>query len=230
MAGAQGPPGAAGPTGPQGEAGPALSSLDDLTGAACDVGGAAGTLAITSGVAGHITLTCVAGSSASPGKVRINEVATGTSGAAADEFVEISNSGGTSVDIGGWKIVYRSASGTSDVTLVTIPTGVTLAPGGYYLGGGSAYAGAQTADQSFSTGLAATGGAVGLRDGSAALIDGVGWGTATNALVESGSAPAPPATASPGSSLVRLPDGHDTDDNAVDFSVSATPTPRAANH
>jgi hypothetical protein len=29
---------------------------------------------------------------------------------------------------------------------------------------------------------------------------------------------------------VRLPDGHDTNDNAADFGVSASPTPRAANH
>jgi hypothetical protein len=47
---------------------------------------------------------------------------------------------------------------------------------------------------------------------------------------EAAPAPAPPATAAPGSSSVRLPDGHDTNDNAADFSVSATPTPGAANH
>ena len=55
---------------------------------------------------------------------------------------------------------------------------------------------------------------------SGALVDGVGWGTATNALVEGTAAAAPPATAAPGSSLVRLPDGHDTNANAADFTVS----------
>jgi hypothetical protein len=156
-------------------------------------------------------------------------VQTGTAGSAADEFVELSNTGTAAVDIGGWKIVYRSAAGTSDTTLATIPTGTTLAAGGFYLLGGSAYAGAATPDQSFSAGLAATGGAVGVRDTSGTLIDGVGWGTAANALVEGAPAAAPPATAAPGSSIVRLPDGHDTNANAADFTVTSTATPRGTN-
>jgi hypothetical protein len=160
----------------------------------------------------------------------VNEVATGTTGAAADEFVELYNAGASAVDVSGWKVVYRSASGTSDTTLATVPAGTSIAAGGFYLLGGSGYAGAATPDQSFGTGLASTGGAVGVRDASANLVDGAGWGTATNALVEGAAAAAPPATASPGSSIVRLPDGHDTDSNAADFTVTSTASPRAANH
>jgi hypothetical protein len=48
-------------------------------------------------------------------------------------------------------------------------------------------------------------------------------------LVEGAPAAAPPATAAPGSSIVRLPDGHDTNANASDFTVTSTATPRAAN-
>ena len=51
-----------------------------------------------------------------------------------------------------------------------------------------------------------------------------------NAFVESHPASAPPTTGAPGSSTVRLPDGHDTNDNAADFSVSASPTPGSSNH
>jgi hypothetical protein len=140
------------------------------------------------------------------------------------------NSGAGAAEIGGWKVVYRSAAGASDTTVATIPMGTTLAPGAFYLLGGAAYAGAAAADQSFSAGLASTGGATGIRDDSGALVDSVGWGTATNALVEGSAAPAPPATAVPGSSIVRLPDGHDTNANAADFTISSTPTPKAANH
>ena len=157
-------------------------------------------------------------------------MSTGITSAAANEFVELYNGGTAAVDVSGWKVVYRSAAGTSDTTLVTIPAGTSIAAGGFYLLGGSDYAGAATADQSFSTGLAGTGGAVGVRDTAAALVDSVGWGTATNALVEGAAAAAPPATAAPGSSLVRLPDGHDTNANASDFTVSSAATPRAANH
>jgi hypothetical protein len=159
----------------------------------------------------------------------VNEVQTGTTGSAADEFVELSNTGNAAVEIGGWKVVYRSASGTSDTTLATIPTGTSLPARGFYLLGGGGYAGAAESDLSFSAGLAATGGAVGIRDASGTLVDGVGWGTASNALVEGSAAAAPPATAAPGSSIARIPDGHDTDANAADFTVTSTATPRAAN-
>jgi hypothetical protein len=162
--------------------------------------------------------------------VLVNEVATGITGGAADEFVELFNPGTTALSIAGWKVVYRSATGTSDTTLATIPAGTTIPPGGFYLLGGSDYSGAATADQSFATGLAATGGAVGIRDSTAALVDSVGWGTATNTLVEGTAAPAPPATAAPGSSIIRLPDGDDTNANAADFTITATATPKAANH
>jgi hypothetical protein len=72
-------------------------------------------------------------------------------------------------------------------------------------------------------------GGIGLRDASGRLVDSVGYGTATNAFVEAHAAPAPPTTAVPGSSDIRLPDGADTDDNGVDFTVTATPTPGGPN-
>ncbi|MGZ4384002.1 MAG: lamin tail domain-containing protein [Gaiellaceae bacterium] len=180
---------------------------------------------------GHAVLSCVVPSD--PGgnpppetssALLVNEVMTGATGAAANEFVEIVNASSSQADIGGWKLVYRSASGTSDTVLATIPAGTILPAGGFYLFGGSGYSGSVAADQSFATGLAATGGAVGLRDASANLVDSVGYGTAANALVEGAPAPAPAA----GSSIARH-SSTDTNDNAADFAVAATPTPRAAN-
>jgi hypothetical protein len=115
------------------------------------------------------------------------------------------------------------------VLLATIPPDTTIAPGGFYLFGGGAYAGTSHPDQSFSAGLAATGGGVALRNGAGDAVDSVGWGTAANAFVEAHAAPAPPATAPPGSSIARLPDGHDTNDNAADFAVAAVATPGGPN-
>jgi hypothetical protein len=144
--------------------------------------------------------------------------------------VEIVNAGSAPADVSGWKLVYRSATGSSDNVLDTIPNGTTLAPGSFYLFGGSGYAGPPAADQSFSTGLASTAGGVGIRNSDGALVDSVGWGsTAANGLVEGTFAPAPPVTAAPGSSDVREPDGHDTNDNSADFTVVTPPTPRATN-
>lgn len=230
-AGPRGDTGPAGPQGPAGERGPAgpagagIASFDDLAGSRCTTDGGAGTIAITWDASSRATLTCVRGAAV----VRVNEVQTGTTASAADEFVELVNAGTSAADVGGWKLVYRSASGTSDTTLATIPAGTTVAAGGFYLFGGSAYAGARAADQSFAAGLASAGGAVGLRDASGALVDAVGWGTATNALVEGAAAAAPPTTAPPGGSIVRRPDGHDTDVNAADFAVATAATPRGPN-
>jgi hypothetical protein len=172
-------------------------------------------------------LTCVAPETGGTPLVRINEFSVGTTTLLGDEFVEFVNAGTASLDLGGYRLVYRSASGTSDVALATIPAGTTLAPGGFYLFGGAGYAGIP--DQSFTQGLASAAGGIGLRNDEGTLVDSVGYGAATNAFVEGSTAQAPPVTTSPGSSAVRSPDGHDTNDNGADFHVSSTPTPRASN-
>lgn len=233
-AGPAGPVGTQGPVGPKGDPGAGLSSLEGLAGIACNAAGAAGSVALTYDDARHAVFTCAAasggGGGGGTGVVRINELSIGTTTSLGDEFVELVNPGTASIDISGYKLAYRSATGTADVSLVTIPAGTTLAAGSFYLFGGSTYAGAVAADQAFTSGLASAGGAVALRNADGAVVDSVGYGTATNAFVEGAAAAAPPVTASPGSSLVRLPDGHDTDNNAADFTVSATATPRTANH
>jgi hypothetical protein len=235
-AGAQGPPGPPGPAGPQGERGPqgpkgdpgpSLDALERLNGIACRAGGRNGTVALTYDSSAHAVFTCAA--EAAEAAIRLNELSTGTTGSATDEFVELYNAGSSPTDVSGFKLVYRSGTGTSDVALATIPDGATLVPGAFYLFGGSGYAGAKKADQSFSTGMAATAGGIGLRDRSGKLADSVGYGTATNAFVETRPALAPPASAPPGSSSIRLPDGADTNDNGADFTVSAAPTPGAPN-
>jgi hypothetical protein len=154
---------------------------------------------------------------------------TGVTGAATDEFVEIVNTGTAAADLSGWKLVYRSAAGTSDVVLATVPDGTSLAQGGFYLFGGAGYVSGPAADQSYSTSIAATGGGVGIRDAGGNLVDSVGWGTATNAFVEGTVAAAPVTTEAPGTSIGRIPDGDDTNDNAADFVVDESPTPKGSN-
>ena len=230
--GARGATGLAGPkgdAGPQGPPGPALSSLESLNGVACHLGGTAGTASLTYDAGGVATLTCVTGGGGTSGDIRVNEFMTGSTGAASNEFVELVNAGTTPVNVAGYKVAYRSAAGTSDTTLATIPDGTTIPAGGFYLLAGSGYLGSHAPDQTFSASLAATGGGLAVRDAGGAILDSVGYGEATNAFVEGQPAAAPPATAAPGSSADRIPDGHDTNDNAADFSVSPTPSPGASN-
>jgi len=229
-AGPAGPPGQIGergPQGPKGDPGTSIDALETLNGIACRAGGRNGTVALTYDASAHAVFTCSA--NASDAALRVNEFSTGTTGSATDEFVELFNAGATPAVVGGYKLVYRSGAGTSDISLGTIPDGTMLAPGAFYLFGGSGYAGARAPDQTFSQGLAGAAGGVGLRDGGGKLLDSVGYGTATNAFVEAHAAPAPPSTAVPGSSDIRFPDGTDSDDNGADFRVTVVPTPGAPN-
>ena len=208
--GAAGAAGHAGPTGPQGPAGAGLSTLESLNGIGCSVGGHAGTVALTYDASGVAAITCGSAGGGGTSALRVNELMTGSTGAAANEFVEIVNTGTTAADIGGFRLAYRSGAGTSDVSLATVSAGATVAAGGFYLFGGSAHAGTRAPDQSFSAAIAATAGGVALRDSAGAVVDSVGYGDAVNAFVEGhpASAQAPPATATPGSSAIRLPDSY----------------------
>jgi Lamin Tail Domain/Collagen triple helix repeat (20 copies) len=226
-AGPPGPIGERGPKGPKGDPGTTIDALEALNGIACREGGHNGTVALTYDASAHAVFTCSA--TASDAIVRLNEFSTGTTATATDEFVELFNAGAGPAALGGYKLVYRSGSGVSDVGLGTIPDGTMLAPGAFYLFGGSGYAGAKAPDQTFSAALAGTAGGIGIRDGGGKLVDSVGYGTATNAFVEAHAATAPPSTAPPGSSDIRLPDGLDSDDNGADFRVTSPPTPGAPN-
>jgi lamin tail-like protein/collagen triple helix repeat protein len=225
--GATGPPG---PAGPKGDAGPALPSLEALNGVGCHLGGSPGTASLTYDAEGVATLKCVASGGGSAAEIRVNEFMTGSTGAASNEFVELVNAGSGAADVGGFKVAYRASAGASDISLATIPSGTSIPAGGFYLLAGSGYLGSHAPDQTFSTSLSSTGGGIAVRDSGGVILDSVGYGDATNAFVEAHPATAPPATAAPGSSSNRIPDGHDTNDNAADFSVSATPSPGAANH
>lgn len=228
VAGVEGPEGPQGPPGPRGEPGPGLTSFDELAGLPCTAGANTGAieLAYEAGT-GIVTIRCAV-AAPPPAQVRINEFSTGVEGALTDEYVEVVNTGATAVDLSGYRLVYRSAAGTSDVSLGTLPDGTRLAAGAFMLFGGSGYAGAHPADRSFSTSLSSTGGGLGLRAPAGILVDSVAWGTATNALVEGTVAGAPTISASPGKSDGRHPDGHDTNDNSVDF-TEGDPTPGAHN-
>jgi len=198
---------------------------------ACWSGASAGTITV-SYESGRVVLTCTAGSSPPPptgSPLRVNELMTGITGAATDEFIEVVNASDTAFDASGYRVVYRSAAGTSDTLLATLPAGTTIAAHGFYLLGGAGYSGSHAADQSFSVGLASTGGGVGIRDASGALVDSVAYGTATNAFVEGTVAAAPPTAAAPGKSAGRQPDGHDTDNNSADVTVLAAPSPGTTN-
>ncbi|PYE52933.1 ExeM/NucH family extracellular endonuclease [Deinococcus yavapaiensis] len=144
-----------------------------------------------------------------------------TAGAtASDEFVELYNPTSASVDLTGCSLVYRSAAGTSDVTLVS-NINRSIGANKFLLFGGAGYVpNGVAADLAFTAGLSGTGGGVALKCNSL-VVDSLGFGTATNAFVEGTAAPAPTTA----ESLLRTPIDKDTNNNSVDF-VKVTPAPR----
>jgi predicted extracellular nuclease len=148
----------------------------------------------------------------------INEVATQGPGGAADEYIEIKNISGQEIDLTGYRIVYRSAAGTADVSILAFAAGTKIAAGGYLLLANSGYTG--TKDFSFSNGLSATGGGLAIRNGaldSGTIIDSLGYGNATNAFVEGAAAPAPTTA----QALKRNATSTDSDNNSTDFVAGA---------
>ncbi len=151
----------------------------------------------------------------------------------ADEFVEIHNISSAPIDLSGYRIVYREAAGVNDVTVIAFSTSTIVPSGGYYLvAHATGYDDPIAANATFNNGatgsFSATGGGLAIRNGAAdtgALVDGVGYGTATNAFVETIVTTAPPANAS----RSRLNSGTlDTDNNSNDFGALNPSVPRNA--
>ena len=177
-------------------------------------------------------------------QVRISQVYGGGGSASAGptynvDYVELFNSGGTAVNIGGWTIEYGSATGSwgsSGTNIFTFPVGTTIQPCKYLLvvsatpsaGGGAL---GVTADFTFSIAASATSGKVGLFNAvntnlacgselAGTLVDKVAFGTANCA---EGTAVAALSTTT---GAVRNNGGMtDTDSNSADFTVTTNPVP-----
>src|SRR5215213_9406208 len=67
-----------------------------------------------------------------------------TGNTANDEFIELHNIGAASVDLSGYRLVYRSAAGTNDVAFVDWTSSTIVPAGGYYLIASTAYNGSVT--------------------------------------------------------------------------------------
>lgn len=152
-------------------------------------------------------------------------------GTAADEFVELHNVSSAAVDLNGYRLVYRSAAGTSDVNIAAWTASTVIPAGGYYLiVHSTGYDDSTASDITFTGGgtgsFAAAGGGFALRSGAAntgTIIDSVGYGSATNAFVESAVSTAPASNAS------KARDGEgcaDTDNNSSDFVTVNSSAPR----
>jgi uncharacterized protein len=154
----------------------------------------------------------------------------GNSGATLkNDFIEIFNRDGNTVNLNGWSVQYASAAGTS--WQVTTLSG-SLAPGQYYLIQESQGAGGTTSlpspDASGAIAMSATAGKVALVHSTTALTvanpsvaDLIGYGSTATGFETS-----PAAGLSNTTAALRAGNGcSDTDNNSLDFAIVA-PAPR----
>ncbi len=144
------------------------------------------------------------------GKVVINELMTRGPGGATDEFVELYNPNSCAVSLGGWKLAYKSKTGTGNTVLHTFAVGDSVAAGAFLVLGTSSFSAKK--DATMNSGMADEG-QVGLVDDGNVVVDAVGYGAATTGTyVEKTPASAPPSNGSIGRKC-----GVDTDKNSADF-------------
>ncbi|KAE8764609.1 ExeM/NucH family extracellular endonuclease [Georgenia thermotolerans] len=158
-----------------------------------------------------------------------------------NKFVELFNPTDAPVSLAGLSLQYRSATGTGAATGV-VPLSGTIPANGYFLVGGGTNGGAgePLPEPDLSSGFQPSGttGTVALVEGTqavtlptgnvagaAGVVDLVGYGT-SNTYEGSGRAPVSGGNTTP-QSWTRT-NGADTDDNAADFTIAATPTPQSS--
>jgi endonuclease G, mitochondrial len=151
-----------------------------------------------------------------------------------DEFVEIHNVSAASVDLNGYRLVYRADNPTDIGPFATWTTSTVVPPGGYYLIASTNYDGSIPADitynpSSCACSMSGTRGGLAIRNGpnnTGTIIDSVVWGIANNGFTE-GMATTPHPIDANDNSKLRLQNGcQDTDNNANDFATQTPSQPR----
>jgi hypothetical protein len=226
-----GPAGPAGAKGDKGDPGTVVTGLGTLNGVPCVASDdAAGEIAVTIAANGEVTLKCVAAPDEPPppppraesAKLVINEVDYDQVGTDGNGFVEIANTGGAAADLAGIDLVAVNGGDSTEYGRVHL-TG-SLAPGGHL-------------DVAIELQNGAPDG-IALLHGTT-LLDALSYeGAITAATIAGQTYNLVEGTALPtaiedsntvAGSLIRNPDGKDTNDASSDWAFTTTITRGAAN-
>ena len=225
-----GPAGPAGPAGPKGDSGTVVSGLGTLNGVPCVAADdAAGEIKVTTAANGDVSLACVADQTPPPpppptgqAKLVINEVDYDQVGTDADGFVEIHNAGDTAVDLSTVDLV--AVNGGDSIEYVREQLTGTLAAGGHL-------AVAIELQNGAPDGLALLEGTT-LLDAlsyEGAITEATIGGQTYNLVEGTVLATSVEDSNTVAGSLIRNPDGRDTNDAAGDWAFTTTITRGAAN-
>jgi hypothetical protein len=172
---------------------------------------------------------------APPYHVVISEFRTTGPNGGNDEFIELFNPTGDTLDIGDWKVNGSNSTGGTS-TRATIPAGISLAPGQHYLltnssSSGGPYSGSVAGDLVYATGIADNGG-IAIINKSNVIVDQVGM--SSGSAYKEGTTLTPMTNAN-NQSYERTPGGAlgsciDSDQNDADFQFnSASSDPQNSN-
>ncbi len=161
---------------------------------------------------------------AAPDHVVISQVqVTGGPGHTDQDFIELFNPTSASLNLKGYRLVKRTGSGTSDTTIKSWTSGATIPAYGFYLWANTNYK-IVTADVTTSQTIS-NDNSIALRHGAedtGTIVDAVGWGKASNSLVESHAFPTnPPAATALHRKVAEPGSRQDTGNNAEDFELAA---------
>ncbi len=228
-AGPPGPEGATGPPGPKGDPGTPLGTIAGLAGLSCTTHeGLEGSTQVAVGADDAITLRCTAGSSPPPPaaetKLVINEIDYDQLGADGEGFVELHNPGTEPVDLAGIALVYVNGGDSTEYGRTALEG--TLAAGEYLVVGDDLQNGAPDAVALIEMRTDALLDSLSYEGAiTAAVIEGL-----TYNLVEGTELPDSVADSNTvAGSLIRNPNGKDTNDAAADWAFTTTLTRGAEN-
>ncbi len=158
---------------------------------------------------------------ASQKNILISEVQTGSAESASDEFVELYNNTTQPLDISGWSLYYKSATGKTWSKKATVSENSVVASHDFWV-----FSSVIDGDTHINSGFSESGGNIQLKDKQGNVVEQFGWGSADSPLGQAAS------EAHGGQSMYRLYDDatqtmNDTDNNFADFDVAESPTPNA---
>lgn len=164
---------------------------------------------------------------------QIQTDSTAGAGGASDDFIELYNPTNAEIDLNGYRLVKRTASGITDQSIKSWTTSTVIPAHGFYLWVNSGFGAIGITPNAATISTIADDNGIALRQGPmdvGQIIDAVAWGNAQNAFVETSAVVNPTA----GQALLRKSEmihqsgqgnGWDTNNNANDF-IIADPRPR----